>query len=91
MTGSSTTVAAGSLRFASAPALLPAYLKILLSRKPRVAVGGIPRIEASLRRIAAFKATAQPPPPFDPKRLRELSMEVAELNRKLNYVYGGKI
>jgi beta-N-acetylhexosaminidase len=49
------------------------------------------RIEASLRRIAAFKALAQPPLPFDPKRLQELSMEVAELNRKLNYVYGGKI
>ena len=49
------------------------------------------RIEASLRRIAAFKATAQPPPPFDPKRLNDLSMEVAELNRKLNYVYGGKL
>src|SRR5919205_690944 len=49
------------------------------------------RIEASLRRIAAFKATAQPPPPFDPKRFKELSTEVAELNRKLNYVYGGKI
>jgi acyl dehydratase len=48
VTGSSTTVAAGSLRFASAPALLPAYLRILLSRKPRLAVGGIPRIEASL-------------------------------------------
>ena len=49
------------------------------------------RITASLRRIAAFKALTKPPPPFDPKRFQELSMEVAELNRKLNYVYGGKI
>jgi beta-N-acetylhexosaminidase len=49
------------------------------------------RILASLRRIAAFKALTQPPLPFDPKRLQELSMEVAELNQKLNYVYGGKI
>jgi beta-N-acetylhexosaminidase len=49
------------------------------------------RIEASLRRIAAFKSLTQTPPPFDAKRLQELSMEVAELNRKLNYVYGGKL
>src|SRR2546423_680448 len=49
------------------------------------------RIELSLRRIAAFKAMTSPPLPFDPKRFQELSMEVAELNRKLNYVYGGKL
>jgi beta-N-acetylhexosaminidase len=49
------------------------------------------RIEASLQRIAAFKATAQPPLDFDQKRFDGLSAEVAELNRKLNYVYGGKI
>ena len=49
------------------------------------------RIESSLRRIAAFKAMTNPPLPFDPKRFQELSMEVAELNRKLNYVYGGKL
>jgi acyl dehydratase len=34
--------------FASAPALVPAYLKILLSRKPRQIEGAIPRIEAVL-------------------------------------------
>ena len=49
------------------------------------------RIEMSLRRIAAFKALTQPPLPFDPRRFQELSMEVAELNRKLNYAYGGKL
>jgi beta-N-acetylhexosaminidase len=49
------------------------------------------RILASLRRIAAFKALTKPPLPFERKRLQELSSEVAELNRKLNYVYGGKI
>ena len=49
------------------------------------------RILASLRRIAAFKAITKPPLPFDKKRLQELASEVAELNRKLNYVYGGKI
>ncbi|MDT5158060.1 MAG: beta-N-acetylhexosaminidase [Acidobacteriota bacterium] len=49
------------------------------------------RILASLRRISAFKALTKPPLPFDPKRLQELSSEVAELNHKLNYVYGGKL
>ena len=49
------------------------------------------RIMSSLRRIAAFKAMTKPPLTFDRKRLQELSSEVAELNRKLNYVYGGKI
>jgi beta-N-acetylhexosaminidase len=49
------------------------------------------RIMSSLRRISAFKALTKPPLPFDRKRLQELSAEVAELNRKLNYVYGGKI
>jgi beta-N-acetylhexosaminidase len=49
------------------------------------------RIEASLERIAAFKAMTQTPPPFDPKKYQELSMEVAALNHKLNYVYGGKL
>ncbi|HZB46063.1 MAG TPA: glycoside hydrolase family 3 N-terminal domain-containing protein [Pyrinomonadaceae bacterium] len=49
------------------------------------------RIAASLRRIAAFKSLTQPPLPFDEKRFAELSMQVAELNTKLNYVYGGKL
>jgi beta-N-acetylhexosaminidase len=49
------------------------------------------RIDSSLRRIAAYKALAQPPPSFDAARLSELSGEIAALNRKLNYTYGGKI
>jgi beta-N-acetylhexosaminidase len=49
------------------------------------------RVGASLERIAAFKALTKPPLPFDAARLRELSEEVAGLNHKLNYVYGGKI
>jgi beta-N-acetylhexosaminidase len=49
------------------------------------------RIDTSLRRIAPFKSLAQPPLPFDRKRIEELSLEVAVLNRKLNYTYGGKI
>ncbi|HEY6186823.1 MAG TPA: glycoside hydrolase family 3 N-terminal domain-containing protein [Pyrinomonadaceae bacterium] len=49
------------------------------------------RIKASLERIGSFKALIKPPLPFDIERFRELSEEVAELNRKLNYQYGGAI
>lgn len=49
------------------------------------------RISASLRRIGAFKNLTAPPLPFDTVRLEELSNQVAALNRKLNYTYGGKI
>jgi beta-N-acetylhexosaminidase len=49
------------------------------------------RIRASLERIAAFKALVQPPLPLQQERFRELSEEIAELNRKLNYTYGGTI
>ena len=49
------------------------------------------RIFVSLQRIADFKALTQPPLPFDIKRFRELSNEVAELNRTLNYTYGGAL
>jgi beta-N-acetylhexosaminidase len=49
------------------------------------------RIDTSLRRIAAFKSLAQAPLPFDAARFAALSDEVAALNRKLNYTYGGKI
>ena len=49
------------------------------------------RIDTSLRRIAAFKSLAQPPLPFDAARFQALSDEVAALNAKLNYTYGGKI
>ena len=49
------------------------------------------RMETSLRRIAAYKALAQPPLPFDLTRYQQLAEEVAALNRQLNYTYGGKI
>lgn len=49
------------------------------------------RLEASLRRIADYKAMIQPAPPFDLASFRELSDEVAQLNHKLNYMYGGSI
>jgi beta-N-acetylhexosaminidase len=49
------------------------------------------RINASLERIRSFKALIRPQLPFDSGRFRELSEEVGELNRKLNYTYGGTI
>jgi len=47
------------------------------------------RLQASLRRIAAFKALTQPPLPLDLNRFNELSQHTTRLNEKLNYVYGG--
>jgi acyl dehydratase len=41
-----------SLRFTTAPAIAPAYLKILLARKPSFATATVPRIEAVLNRFA---------------------------------------
>jgi beta-N-acetylhexosaminidase len=49
------------------------------------------RIDDSLARISHFKSLIQPPLPFDAARFSALSGEVAALNRKLNYSYGGKI
>jgi beta-N-acetylhexosaminidase len=49
------------------------------------------RIRMSLERISSFKALIQPPLPFEPERFRKLSEEVGDLNRKLNYTYGGTI
>jgi beta-N-acetylhexosaminidase len=49
------------------------------------------RIAASLKRIAAFKALTQQPLPFDLARFKQLSDEIADLNNKLNYNYGGTI
>ncbi len=40
-----------SLHFTSAPAIAPAYLKILLARKPALATDTVPRIEATLERF----------------------------------------
>jgi beta-N-acetylhexosaminidase len=49
------------------------------------------RLAASLNRIADLKAIAQPPLPFDLDRFQALSDEVAALNAKLNYNYGGTL
>lgn len=48
------------------------------------------RLHASLRRIAHYKELTLAAPPFDLSRFESLSGEVAALNRKLNYTYGGK-
>lgn len=50
----------------------------------------IERLDESLVRIAEVKAILQPPLEFNEPRLTELSAEVAALNEKLNYSYGGK-
>ena len=41
-----------SLHFTAAPAIAPAYLKILLARKPALATDTVPRIEGVLERFA---------------------------------------
>jgi beta-N-acetylhexosaminidase len=55
--------------------------------------GKIPkeRIRASLKRIAASKSIIQPPLPLDLERFKLLSDEIANLNRKLKYTYGGSV
>lgn len=47
------------------------------------------RIDESLNRIGKIKSLAEPPLPFDAARWRVLSQEIAELNKKVNYSYGG--
>jgi beta-N-acetylhexosaminidase len=47
------------------------------------------RIDESLNRIAKLKSLAQPPLPFDAARWQILSQEIAELNKKVKYSYGG--
>lgn len=49
------------------------------------------RIRQSLKRIAEMKAAVQPPLPFDMARIDELANDIVELNKKLNYTYGGTI
>src|SRR5262252_7394857 len=48
------------------------------------------RMQASLRRIAATKALAQPPLPLDMERYNKLATEIRELNKRLDYVYPGE-
>jgi beta-N-acetylhexosaminidase len=57
------------------------------------ASGRIPeeRRQQSLQRIARTKAIVEEPLPLDPDRFAALSDEIAKLNSKLNYVYGGTV
>lgn len=48
------------------------------------------RIRASLKRIAATKALAQPPLPFDINKFKALGDEITQLNDKLEYRYPGE-
>jgi len=48
------------------------------------------RINASLKRIAATKALAQPPLPLDLNRFEQLGKEITELNETLEYRYPGE-
>jgi beta-N-acetylhexosaminidase len=47
------------------------------------------RIDESLQRISKLKSLAKPALDFEATRLAELSAEIAGLNAKLNYSYGG--
>ncbi|HCX28960.1 MAG TPA: hypothetical protein DHU55_04190 [Blastocatellia bacterium] len=49
------------------------------------------RLRGSLKRIGAMKAIVKPPVPFNLEAFNALSQEIAELNKKLNYKYGGSI
>ncbi len=49
------------------------------------------RLRASLRRIASTKSIVQPPLPLDLERFKVLADEIYELNKKLNYTYGGTV
>jgi beta-N-acetylhexosaminidase len=48
------------------------------------------RIQASLKRIAATKALAQPPLPLNMERFDQLANDIRELNKRLDYVYPGE-
>lgn len=49
------------------------------------------RMRGSLKRIAALKAITKPPLPLDLEKFQALSDEIAQLNQKLNYKYGGSV
>jgi len=62
-----------------------------LSKAARDGVVKKERMRASLKRIASLKSIMEAPLPFDPERYKELSWQIAELNGKLGYQYGGSI
>ena len=51
----------------------------------------IERLDESLHRIAEVKSLLKPPHDFDLNEFQELSKQIADLNKTLNYSYGGKI
>ena len=51
----------------------------------------IERLHMSLARIGDFKSLVHQPLPLDTSRFEELSEEITELNKKLNYSYGGSV
>lgn len=55
--------------------------------------GRIPleRIDDALTHIAVYKSAVHPTVAFDEAKFQALTQEIAVLNAKLNYVYGGKI
>lgn len=48
------------------------------------------RMRASLKRIAATKALAQPPTELSMEKLKKLADEIRELNKRLQYIYPGE-
>jgi beta-N-acetylhexosaminidase len=49
------------------------------------------RMRASLKRIAAMKGIIKPPTALDLEKFQALSDEIAQLNHKLKYTYGGAV
>lgn len=48
------------------------------------------RLQASLRRIAATKALAQPPTPLSMEKFNQLAQDIKDLNKRLEYIYPGE-
>jgi len=48
------------------------------------------KLDEALQRIAEVKAIVTNPLPFDAEKFARLSVEITELNKKLDYSYGGK-
>jgi beta-N-acetylhexosaminidase len=71
------------------PAKIRAGYQALLSAVQRGEIS-TERLHEALRRIAEFKAVMHPPLPFSFDRLAALSGEIAALNEKLGYSYGGR-
>ena len=78
------------LLICSRPDIIRRGYQGLLSEVQKGAIS-IDRLHLSLQRIAEFKSMMPMALPFDASRFSALSEEVSELNKKLNYQYGGSI